>query len=683
MKTCSPFPFSAAAFAAFCSSCAAQTPPAAVVSPNAPAMAAPVSSAPGSADKIRLAPSMVTNESARGDAGFLVDEQELSGDPRTQGNKAGKPKTTWTIGYEARDLYYPLSAFIDLGAVHKLSDIMVFDSNSSGPLRIESGNPADWEPLVTDTLDSYQSWNRHAVDVETRYLRVVVSNPEALASEIVVYGKALAPIEIAKVPAPKAHPFARMDELIGTNAFIDDPLDKMQAVGFVREYHNWSWDSGEGPNGNAAFPNNLVAFNPSSAAGGNSWFFDDYYAKLKRAGVTVSPAIQGGVGWLSKGYGVFDAGQNRALPSSYKAHADHMFQFAARYGAKKVADSKLKLAPGQPRVSGLNLVRYFENANEPDAWWHGRDGYSTPYELAARTSADYDGHKKTMGDTFGVKNADPNAKLVLGGLAGLSLDYLKSMKAWADWHRGGDFPVDVINVHHYSNSNGGQTVGGANGGRVGISPEADKLRERMQAFVDYRNRYLPGKEMWLTEFGYDTHPGSPQRATAIGATPAEEVQARWIVRSYLLLAASGIDRAAQYMLRDVNPEDATQYSTSGLVTQKGEWKPKPAWFYTYTLKNRLAGMRFAGEVASGNEDVTIYKFQSDNGAGAYAVWCPTAENLVVDKFELPVGAAKSATKVQFVSGKTDGAASSTTIQGGKVSLPVSELVTLVLVDSLK
>lgn len=670
MKTRFPFPFCAVAFAAFCSSCVAQTPPTAKADANA--------NAPTSDGKIRLSPAMVLNESARGDAGFLVDEQELSGDPRADSKKVGQPKTIWTIGYEGKELFYPLTAFIDLGAVHQLSDILIHDVNSAGEFRVESGTPAKWQPLVSDSLPNYQQWNRHAVDVQTRYLRVTIPGPESLASEIVVYGRALAPIETPKVPAPKAHPFARMDDLIGTNAFIDDPLDKMQAVGFVREYHNWSWDAGDGNPNARAFPDNLVAFNPSFAAGGNGWFFDDYYARLKRAGITVSPAIQGGVSWWGSNYNVADPNQNRALPSSYRAHSDHLFQFAARYGSRRVADSKLKLAPGQPRVSGLGLLRYFENANEPDATWHGRDGYSTPYEFAARTSANYDGHLKTMGDTFGVKNADPNAKLVLGGLVGLNLEYLKSMKAWADWNRGGDFPVDVLNFHHYSNDFGGQGQS-----QRGISPEADKFKEKLQVVVDYRNRYLPGKELWLTEFGYDTHSASVQRASAIGQTSADEVQARWLLRSYLAAAAAGFDRAAQFMLRDVDPSDSTKYSTSGLVTQKGEWKPKPAWFYTYTLKNRLAGMRFAGEVKSGNDDVLIYKFAGDNGAGAYAVWCPTAENLVIDGFELPVGAATRATKIQFVSGKTDGAASSIVPKGGKTALQVSELPILVLVDSLK
>jgi hypothetical protein len=74
-------------------------------------------------------------------------------------------------------------------------------------------------------------------------------------------------------------------------------------------------------------------------AGGGGWNFDDYYAKLKNAGVTVAPAIKGSVDWLSKdrNHKPVAQGEDAASPSSYKAHADHLFQFAARYGSTKVA----------------------------------------------------------------------------------------------------------------------------------------------------------------------------------------------------------------------------------------------------------------------------------------------------------------------------------------------------------
>jgi hypothetical protein len=223
----SPFIVPLALLTAFCSSCARQVPAAAVAPPG---------------DKIALSPAMVLNESARGDAGQLVDEQELSGDPRD--GKGGKPSKIWTVGFQGKDLYYPLSAFIDLGAGHHLSDVFIYDANSTGNLTIETGTPAKWEPLFADPLTSYQKWNRHPVDVSTRYLHVVIADPSTLAPEIVLYGTAEGPLQTATVPAPKTHPLPTMDELIGTNAFIDDPIDRMVAVGFVREYHSWAWDAG-------------------------------------------------------------------------------------------------------------------------------------------------------------------------------------------------------------------------------------------------------------------------------------------------------------------------------------------------------------------------------------------------------------------------------------------------------
>ncbi|RYG56160.1 hypothetical protein EON80_29700 [bacterium] len=194
--------------------------------------------------KISLSPAMVINESARGDAGQLVDEQQLVGDPL--GGKGGQPSKTWTVGYEGQDLYYPLAATIDLGAEHQLSELFVYDSNGSGELRFETGTPNQWKPLLADPLTNYNQWNRHTVDVKTRYLHVIVTSPSTLAPEIVLYGKPLEPVRTLTIPAAKPHRFAMMDELIGTNAFIDDPVERMQAVGFVREYHSWSWDVGDG-----------------------------------------------------------------------------------------------------------------------------------------------------------------------------------------------------------------------------------------------------------------------------------------------------------------------------------------------------------------------------------------------------------------------------------------------------
>lgn len=130
--------------------------------------------------------------------------------------------------------------------------------------------------------------------------------------------------------------------------------------------------------------------------------------------------------------------------------------------------------------------------------------------------------------------------------------------------------------------------------------------------------------------------------------------------------AAGIDRAVHYMLRDVDPNSSTQYDSSGLVGTKGDWTPKISWYYVYTMKNRLKGMTFTGEQASGNPSVWIYKFrQSGGNSGAYVLWCPTSNGTSLD-YQLTLTGAPS-TLVTMTSGDTDGVPTALTMI--KISSP--------------
>ncbi|MEO8801416.1 MAG: hypothetical protein ABI551_26235, partial [Polyangiaceae bacterium] len=239
---------------------------------------------------------------------------------------------------------------------------------------------------------------------------------------------------------------------IGVNANIgDDPKDLIP-IGIVREYHNWGWiaDNFAASPAYPALGYTFVNF--------NGWSWDDYYAALIDGGASVFPAVQGSVPWMNNSaVPPVLAGADAGAAASYVAHADAMFQIAARYGSTVVDDSKLKLStnPAQTHRSGLNMVKYYEDFNEED-----NAAAFTPAAMAAMASADDDGDQKRLGGTFGVKSADPNAKLVMGGLSGKYppgnvwltsiTDYLDGMRAWAKDNRGGDFPSDVINVHYYS-----------------------------------------------------------------------------------------------------------------------------------------------------------------------------------------------------------------------------------------
>jgi len=87
---------------------------------------------------------------------------------------------------------------------------------------------------------------------------------------------------------------------------------------------------------------------------------------MQQAGLFAYPVVQGGVAWLNNSaVPPVAANADPTMPASYAAHADVMFQFAARYGKTTVADSLLKLASGQPRSSGLGTVKYCPHCQGP------------------------------------------------------------------------------------------------------------------------------------------------------------------------------------------------------------------------------------------------------------------------------------------------------------------------------
>lgn len=629
---------------------------------------------PIAGDRVRLSEDMLINLSGQRAAVELVDEQDLAGDPR-QGN-APQPKTVYSNGWINAKLYYPLAVVIDLGVVHDLTDICWFDVEDQGVLTVEYRDGETWKSVFSGPLSEYNKWTTRQVTLATRYLRLTFDSPSARIAEVLLYGKARGPRPAP--PQPALRPGALMDTFIGVNGFIDDPIERIAACGHLREYHQWQWDEGNQDSSYPGYPNQQLAWSPSWVSGpGWGWDFDQFYRQLKEAGVEVVPCLQGCAPYVLG----FDKdrsdekpvplGSDPTRPESYVAHASYLFQFAARYGGTACDAALLKLKPGQPVRSGLRLVQYLENCNEPDKWWKGRAAWFSPWELAALCSADYDGHQGAMGRTVGVKNADPGMKFVLGGLAKPDIEYLKAMKLWADFNRAGDFPADVINLHHYSND------AAAHEGRpaVGVSPEADKLRERFAAIVQWRDRFLPGKELWVSEFGYDTNPKSTQHAPALGSADAEEVQGQWIVRSFLALAAAGVDRAQVYMLRDVNADSTTQYDTSGLTNEKAKGlQPKRAWYYVATLRQVLRGTRFEAEVPSGDARVRIYQFRTGDTPArrVYAVWCGTSDQTQVESFVLEVPGASQATLTLLDPGSATGRQMPVAVTNGKITVNVSE-----------
>ncbi|MEM1119212.1 MAG: fibronectin type III domain-containing protein [Bacteroidota bacterium] len=457
-----------------------------------------------------------------------------------------------------------------------------------------------------------------------------------------------------------------VDRFMGVNTLREDPVERMKAVGFIREYHNWFLNEGNPtPSGTGFSPSYPDAVYRWNKVYQDLTFtrFGPFYEEIRNVhDIQIAPAFLGNLfqivdpsrtTYQADNHIVQEqipvvSGANTLDPAAYKAHAAYLYHYAARYGHNtfNISDFNTLIVPRthpeETPKTGLGLVEYMESWNEQDKWWwqgSHPNTYFEPEEYATMLSADYDGHGNSLGVGIGIKNADPNMKVVMGGLAEANLSYIRKMVDWAKANRSASFPhgilpFQVLNIHHYigNNPNFLQST-------QGVSPERANLRAFLKTFDTYRdslNAVFGGNlELWLSEFGYDTYgegaTGNPVViAPQIGPNDSYEVQGQWITRIYLAALAAEIDRAILFFLRDEQTPYTGLYTSSGLLENAANnYKPKNSWFYTYTMKNVLTDMVFEADVSpcSDTTCVWIYKFKhvnSSNPKKVYAIWNPTS-----------------------------------------------------------
>jgi hypothetical protein len=346
--------------------------------------------------------------------------------------------------------YYPqVFALIDLGATYQLSSVWAFHQYGKPTVNFTIGH----NPFVhTDSfvyngtnpkeLRWENSWLGFNTTATGRYISVRLIAAGSTIHELVIYGTKVGPTAVNSAPTKTsaAHVYPLMRDLIGVNGFVDDPIERLNAAGAVREYQDWSWTEGEGDPG---YPNALNKFSPTYS----SFDIDAFYNKTTAAGLDVHECLQGRPYFLSMGNATMakwkpapndivavDDYNALSQPSAYTAVAAHAFQTAARYGRTKVKESLLQLAPGQKKSTGLATLKHIEIMNEPNGWWNdGVHGFMSPYEIAAMMSAAYDGHEGTLGEGVGVKTADPTMGVLMSGITGTgrrNQDTVKMMLLW-------------------------------------------------------------------------------------------------------------------------------------------------------------------------------------------------------------------------------------------------------------
>lgn len=195
-------------------------------------------------------------------------------------------------------------------------------------------------------------------------------------------------------------------------------------------------------------------------------------------------------------------------------------------------------------------------------------------------------------------------------------DYLDGMRAWAATTGAGELPADIIGLH--LDMRDGVAV-------TGSRPESAHVDEAIASVVDWRDLYAPGREVWVTRFGYDTHPDSPLRVAAVPGIAADVVHAQWTIRGALLLLAGGADRVAVGLFADRKSSPGAG-ETSGLRGPAPGLDPKPALHFVETLRSVVGEFVLKGRVEGLPSDVVALELSHPDGRIAVIAWSDSASN---------------------------------------------------------
>jgi hypothetical protein len=138
----------------------------------------------------------------------------------------------------------------------------------------------------------------------------------------------------------------------------------------------------------------------------------------------------------------------------------------------------------------------------------------------------------------------------------------------------------------------------------------------IQHLLDWRDKNAPGRPVWVSEFGWDASSKAPdpngEWAKWVDST--DEEQAHWLVRSYLLFAEMGVDKAFAYFFND--KDEAKLHHASGITRN---YEPKPAYHAIAWMLRSLEHYRFAKVIRESLEDGYVFEFTPEK-PGAPIIW---------------------------------------------------------------
>ncbi len=275
-------------------------------------------------------------------------------------------------------------------------------------------------------------------------------------------------------------------------------------------------------------------------------------------------------------------------PNNMEAYARWAARVVERYDADGYRD-----APGSPRVAAWEIW------NEPDmdgTWLPRADPGA--YAAMLRLARD------------AIKAADPTALVLNGGVylfdgVGQShfMDRVVELAGWDSF--------DVLSVHPWL---------------IDHAPDDPRLinpRERFDVSIPGRielaHRWIEahggGKPLWITEVGWSTCASAcaPQFAVS------EQQQADYMVRTFVLAAASGVEHVSYFQLEDKFNGGQQPWGPAAILNDN--MSPKLAYRAYGTMVAQLQFARYSGTgPAHRRGQVADYRFSLPDGGSVAVLW---------------------------------------------------------------
>ncbi|MGH2642346.1 MAG: hypothetical protein ACRDE2_00230, partial [Chitinophagaceae bacterium] len=330
-------------------------------------------------------------------------------------------------------------------------------------------------------------------------------------------------------------------------------------------------------------------------------------------------------------------------PGSYDRFSRMAWMLGAAFGSNKYPMDSLQYTIPANNISGLDNMSYVETGNENDGDWLGADTWYSPQAFIAYSSAFYDGNDGLMGSRMGIKNSDPNIKVVMAGNAYEYYDYLRTMRYWSYYSRPDHkIPFDVYNFHDYNYipNTPHSAFQPENYNRLGYS----NIRSYWQTVVDSAHEVCPRCDVWETEWGYDRNSNLTNAVPFVPGQDSAEVQGNWVARSWIMQSfVKGLGASFYYMFANANgfhydSGAYNNYSTCGLIDGSIYGNPCcsinayafPAYYYQSTIFHVLNNYIPDSIIYENGVSDSIYEYRYRNASYpdsvAYVVWSGTVSN---------------------------------------------------------